>query len=308
MREAYQVTAQPPPGWRVADIRCTAGRPATSSGPAASRGPSGATAAPGGAGGAAVDASAGTASLRLAAGETLTCVFTVDPPQDPPGLTLRVIATESGGDQTGGNRSGGDQAGPAGTFGIRVHSPAQERELSVTVPGDGSAAVAAGADLSQLTPGTHRVSLSPPVGEGWVLAGAACGGTEISVDGWTVPVPVTSGAATSCVLRVARPAARLSLRMVTAGRAGAGAFVVMPAAGGGTAGGGTGWAARAAPTGNGLPSGGRDLPPALKAGTWSPPRATTAGAGGRWIAWVRGRPETGTRQWAAPPVARAPRW
>ncbi|MEV8513908.1 hypothetical protein [Dactylosporangium sp. NPDC051484] len=191
------IVSRTPPGWTLADLGC----------------------AKSGAGHSlvAADVPTGQATVTPAPGEIVTCTFIYTPPPSPPGLTLRLYSDS-----------------PGGAFGLSVADPSggASRQLSAAPPGDGSAAVATGADLGALPPGAYAVALTAPAGESalWSLAGVGCGDQELKPDGMAVTVNVTTAAPADCALRVSRKAGSLELRGVTVGGTGAASFAVTPRA------------------------------------------------------------------------------
>jgi hypothetical protein len=225
----YELTAQLPDGWRVADLTCAASRPG---GAAKST--------------AATDPGAGKATVTLAAGETVTCTYSVDPPAVRPGLTLRVHGE-----------------GGAASFGFGLDGPGGPRTLTADPKGDGSAALAGGADLSGLTAGAYTVTVTMPGAE-WKLAGVTCNGANVRANGLAATVTLADGVPQECLLRVVRTAGSLRLRLVTVGGVATGGFAVVPA-GSGT----PGWSASAKPSGNGMPTDAAgDLPKQIPFGTY----------------------------------------
>ncbi|MER7005599.1 hypothetical protein ABT297_21490 [Dactylosporangium sp. NPDC000555] len=191
------IVSRTPAGWTLADLGCAksgAGRSLATT-----------------------DVPTGQATVTPAPGEIVTCTFTYTPPPSPPGLTLRLYSDS-----------------PGGAFGLSVADPSggTPRQLSAAPPGDGSAAVAASADLGALPPGAYPVTLTTPAGEAalWSLAGVGCGDQELKPDGMAVTVNVTTDAPTDCALRVSRKAGSLELRGVTVGGTGAASFAVTPRA------------------------------------------------------------------------------
>ncbi|WP_432985717.1 prealbumin-like fold domain-containing protein [Dactylosporangium sp. CA-233914] len=189
------IVSRTPAGWTLADAACTksgAGRSLTTA-----------------------DVPTGQATVTLAAGEVVTCTFTYTPPASPPGLTLRLHSDV-----------------PGGAFDLAVADPAggPARHLSATATGDGSAALATGADLTTLLPGAYPVTLTAPAGDAaaWSLAGVGCGDQEIKPDGMAVTVMVATDVPADCTLRVTRKAGSLELRGVTVGGTGAASFAVTP--------------------------------------------------------------------------------
>ncbi len=195
--EPYDVQARLPDGWRLADLSCAARR---ASGAAKSK--------------ATTDPGAGKASVTLAAGETVTCTYTVDPPEVRPGLTVRVHS-EGGG----------------GSFGVTVDGPGGPQALTAEPKGDGSAALAGGADLSALAAGAYTVTVAPPGAEAaaWSLAGMTCNGKDIAPNGLAAQVTLVDGAPQDCVLRVVRTAGSLKLLVVTVGGVATGAYAITAA-------------------------------------------------------------------------------
>jgi hypothetical protein len=237
------VVSRTPAGWALTDLTCTktgAGRSLT-----------------------ATDVPTGQATVTLAAGEVVTCTFTYTPPASPPGLTLRLY-----GDSTGG------------AFNLSVAGEGGPRLLTATPTGDGSATVAAGADLSTLLPGAYPVTVTAPAGETavWSLTGVGCGETELKPDGLTVTVLISADAPTDCALRVSRKAGGLELRGVTIGGTGAASFAVTPRKEGAP-----GWSGVATTTGLGVAAIAQgDVPQALPFGEYLvtpiPPISTVDGS------------------------------
>ena len=202
--DQQQIVGEVPPGWRLAGLSCAAVR-------------SGGVAT----GTSVVDVPAGRAELRLGARETTTCVYTYEPPAVPAGLSVMVFS-----------------AGGGGTFGVSVGGASTGASWSLTASpaGDGSASRATGGDLTAIGPGTYTLTVTPPTGQGggaWQLAGVNCSGAELTPNGLSVAVPVTTGAPLGCVLRVTRPVAALRLRVITTGGVASAGFAVAPFAGAG---------------------------------------------------------------------------
>ncbi|MFI5906625.1 hypothetical protein [Dactylosporangium sp. NPDC051541] len=243
---AGTVTARTPAGWTLADVGCTksgAGRSLT-----------------------ATDVPTGTATVTLAAGEVVTCTFTFTPPPSLPGLTLRVYSDT-----------------PGGTFDVAVADPAggAPRHLTASATGDGSAAVATGADLSALLPGAYPVTVTAPAGDAaaWSLTGVGCGDQELKPEGWTVTVNVTTTAPADCTLRVSRKGGSLELRGVTIGGMASASFAVTPRGSSGPA-----WSGVATTTGLGVAAIAQgDVPGSLPFGEYLvTPIAPISTAEGSW--------------------------
>jgi hypothetical protein len=240
----YAVQGALPAGWSVADLACAVSRPG--GGPASST--------------ASTDPGAAKVAGALAAGDLVTCVYTVTPPAAPPGLSLTVYA-ENG----------------SGTFGLSVEGADAPRALSAAVAGDRSAAAATGADLTALPAGGYTVRVVPP-GDQWSLAAASCNGENAPVDALTARVTLTAGVPLTCALRVVHRPAALRLRVVTANGVGGAAFSVVPADRPGD-----GWYAAATTTGYGVSAAATgDLPAQLPFGAYLvtpvPPSSTVDGS------------------------------
>jgi hypothetical protein len=252
-----QIVARVPVGWRLADLSCAK----TGSGASV----------------ATTDLATATANVTLSPGEIVACTYTFDPPVTATGLTLRVYT---------------DRAG--GTFGLTLDGDGGARTLSASPAGDGSAALATGADLTTLTPGQYTVTLTPPGGQAdvWSLTGVYCG-AEVKPDGLTATLTLAIDKPLDCVLRVARKAGSLDLRAVTVGAVGSIAFIVTPLSGS------TGWAPIATTTGFGVPTPAEgDLPAALDFGSYLiMPLAPKSTVEGTWkltsLACDPGEPGTG---------------
>jgi hypothetical protein len=246
--DAYDMQARLPDGWRLADLACAASR---GSGAAKSK--------------ATTDAAAGKASVTLAAGETVICTYTVDPPAVQPGLTVRVHSDGGG-----------------GSFGVTVDGPGGQRALTAEPKGDGSAVLAGGADLSGLAAGAYTLTVAPPAADAaaWSLAGMTCNGADIKAQGLAAKVSLGDGAPQDCVLRMVRTAGALKLRIVTVGGTTTGTFAVAPAGAAAAT-----WSQSATTPGSGVPvdmSG--DLPGRLPFGTYevtSPAPLSTVDGGWR---------------------------
>lgn len=164
-----------------------------------------------------VDQSTGRANLTVLAGQTVTCTYTFEPPPaGGPGLSLRMFG-----------------AGGSGTFTLAVTGAAGNpvqgfASARATVAGNGSAVAVTGYDPAAVAPDTYNVTVVPP-GEGWRLDGASCSGIDIAPSAFTVRIPLISGGAVECVLRVERLRPSLTLRVATSGWVGTAGFVVAPA-------------------------------------------------------------------------------
>jgi hypothetical protein len=246
------IAARTPAGWTLADLGCT------KSGAGQSL--------------VATDVPTGRATVTLAPGEVVTCTFTYTPPPSPPGLTLRVYSDVAG-----------------GAFNLSVTDPfaGGPRLLSAAPPGDGSAAIATGADLGTLLPGAYTVTLTAPAGEtaAWSLAGVGCGEQELKPDGMAVTVMLAAAAPADCTLRVARKAGALELRGITVGGTGAASFAVAPHTQGVA-----GWSGVATTTGPGVAAVAQgDVPQSLPFGDYvvTPvPPISTADGGWRLTAFA----------------------
>jgi hypothetical protein len=186
--------------------------------------------------------------VTLAAGDTVTCTYTVDPPAVRPGLTVRV-QSEGGG----------------GSFGVSVDRPGGPQALTADPKGDGSAALAGGADLSGLTAGAYSMTVTPPAAEAaaWRLAGVSCNGADVAVNGLAGTVSLTEGVPQECVLRAVRSTGSVRLKLVTVGGVATGAFAIAPddAA--------TSWSMSAITSGYGVPADASgDLPKQLPFGSY----------------------------------------
>jgi hypothetical protein len=239
------VVSRTPAGWTLSDLSCAktgAGRSLT-----------------------ATDVPTGTVTVTLAAGEVVTCTFTYTPPVAPAGLTLRLFGDAPGGAFTVSVAPGGGADPP--------------RLLQAAPTGDGSAAVATGADLSTLLPGAYPVTLTAPAGEAaaWTLAGVGCAGTELKPEGLSVTVMVAAGTPTDCTLRVTRKGGAIQLRSVTVGGIGAASFVIAPRTQGTP-----GWSGVATTTAFGEAAIAQGVPAALPLGEYLvtplPPLATVDGS------------------------------
>ncbi|MET7425320.1 hypothetical protein [Dactylosporangium sp. NPDC005555] len=239
------VVSRTPAGWTLTDLSCAksgAGRSLTTT-----------------------DVPTGAATVTLAAGEIVTCTFTYAPPVAPPGLTLRLFGDAPGGAFNVSVASGGGADPP--------------RLLQAAPTGDGSAAVATGADLTTLLPGAYPVTLTAPAGEAdaWSLAGVGCGATELKPEGLSVTVLVAAGTPTDCTLRVTRKGGTIQLRSVTVGGIGAASFVVAPRGQGSP-----GWSGVATTTAFGEAAIAQGLPATLPLGDYLvtpiPPLATVDGS------------------------------
>jgi hypothetical protein len=187
--EVHRLRPQLPAGWRIAGLTCAAAR-------------------------ATADQNAGLANVTLNPGEAASCVFTVEPPAAPPGLTIRVTA-DSG----------------ATRFDITAKGAGQEFRLAANPRDDGSAAVATGADLTAAPPGAYDVTAIPPAAEAklWSATGGACNGAPVALREWTLPVQLAAGAPLDCVIRVRRQQGSVTLRAATAAVAASAGFVLVPA-------------------------------------------------------------------------------
>jgi hypothetical protein len=237
-----QIVAHTPADWRLAELSCsTTGAGQSTTG---------------------TDLIAAVSQVTLAPGEIVTCAYTFEPPPSPAGLTLRVFSDL-----------------PGGQFGVAVNGDGGPRALRAEPPGDGSAVLATGADLSALTPGQYAVTLSPPATDAslWTLSGIACNGTEVKPGGLTATVTLAGAAPVDCTLRVSHKQGTLDLRAVTVGGVASAAFAVVPV------GGGSDWSAVATTTGFGVPASARgEVPAALRLGSYlvTPlaPRSTVEGS------------------------------
>jgi hypothetical protein len=194
--EPYTVQARLPDGWRLAELTCAASRPG---GTATST--------------AGADPGTASASVALAAGDTVTCTFSIEPPPAPPGLSVRVFSDGGG-----------------ATFAIGVEGAGSTLPLTAGPAGDGSAAPATGSDLTALPAGRYTVAVTPPAADSalWTLSGAACAGADVGVDGLTAAVTVAAGVPLECVLRMTRRTGSLRLRLSTTGGVATGGFAVAP--------------------------------------------------------------------------------
>jgi hypothetical protein len=272
----YAIQPQPPAGWRVAEVACTASRPDGASPTSAWN----------------VDVPTGTASVTLATGDAVVCAYSLEPPAVPPGLTLRLFSPGAGAAFGVTLAAGAGQPGqPGQSPGQPGQSPGQpgqpgqspgQQALTVTTGGDGAAVTATGADLTTLASGGYTVTVAPPAVEaaGWTLGGALCNGTAAAVSGMTATINVATGVPLECVLRLTRKPPAPVLNVVTAGDVATAAFAVIPVD---TA--SAGWWAAVNTTGSGTPAAATgDLPPGLPFGAYLitaiPPRSTeTSGWG-----------------------------
>ena len=189
----YSVAAEPPPGWTVASLTCTATR--------------GSSDAPGLSG---IGTAGAAATVALAAGDTVTCTYALVPPPVA-GLVLRAVAEEG-----------------AGTFSYAVRGPVAG-DLVATTGTPGDPVYAAGADLSAPPAGWYTVTEGPPPADAgaWHLASVLCDGRPVPVTGLTamIDVPV-AGAPRDCVFHNIRDQGGLTLRLATTGDAGEAFFAV----------------------------------------------------------------------------------
>ncbi len=237
---SYTVLAQPPTGWRVADLSCVGSDKAT------------------------VDVPAGKVTIALAARDTVTCTYSIEPPPAGTGLTLRVF--------TGGV--------PA-AFGLAVDGAGGRQSAAAVTTAEPNAVTATGTDLSGLSAGPYTVTVTPPAAEAatWALTGAACNGRPVRVTGMAVRLDLVAGIAADCVVQLARRTPTPRLRAVTAGGVAGAGFAIVPAD---TA--AAGWWAAANTTGYGVAASAAgdlptDLPPGDYLVTAIPPRS---GLDGGW--------------------------
>jgi hypothetical protein len=199
--EPYRLQPQLPAGWGLEDATCAASS-------------------------AKVDPATGRADVTLVAGENVTCAYVLAPPAAPAGLTLRAFADGGAGAfaLTVAGASGNPSGGTGG-------SGALSATLTAAPRGDGSAVAATGADLSGLPAGQYTVTVTFPATDAsqWSLAGAACNGTPVSPRERTVAVTVGAGAATDCVLRLARKQGSIALKVVSQGGVAVAGFGLAPA-------------------------------------------------------------------------------
>ena len=178
---AYTVTAQPPPGWAVAGLTCTATRPDGTPGTSTATvvGP--------------------TANLVLTGGETMACGYTIAPPAVPR-LNLRAV-TENG----------------VGTLGFTVTGAAGTAALSATTAGEREPVPATGVDLNALPDGAYTVTETLPAADAaaWRLASVVCDGVAAPISGLTATVTLEPGATHDCVFRNVRTPGSLRMRLVT---------------------------------------------------------------------------------------------
>lgn len=189
--DPYPLVAQPPAGWKVADVACAVTR--------SSGGQAGSTAT--------TDVPTAKVVIVLAPRDQVTCTFTVDPPPVPAGLSLKVYT-----------------AGAAAPFQVRIGT----QTLTATTNTEPVPAAVSGADLSTLAAGTYTVAVASTA-TGWTLTGAVCNGAPIQASAATVPVNLVDGVPTECALRVVvRPPAP-KLNVITKGGVASGGFSVAPA-------------------------------------------------------------------------------
>lgn len=240
--ETYRFAPQLPPGWRLADVDCSASKQV-------------------------VDLGTGRVDVTPVGGESVTCSYAVTPPTAPAGLTVRALSEGGGGTFGVVVASGTASAPPSpGTGGAGGGSAPGVRVVSVSPTGDGDAATATGADLSGLPAGQYRLTVNPPAAEAdlWTVGAAACNGSPVTVQGRAVQVTVGSGAVTDCVLRLVRKQGSASLKVVTEGAVATAGFALLPLS---TA--EPGWSASATTTHAGtVAAAAGDIPGSLPFGTY----------------------------------------
>ncbi|GIJ53553.1 hypothetical protein [Virgisporangium aurantiacum] len=241
--QTYRFRPVLPPGWRLADVSCSASRQV-------------------------VDVGTGQADITLIGGENASCSYAVTPPAAPPGLTIRALSEGGGGTfgivvASAATTSSSPSAGTGGTGG---GSAPGLRVVSATPTGDGNAAVATGSDLGSLPAGQYRLTVNPPAAETdlWTVGAATCNGSPVTVQGRAVQVAVGSGVVTDCVLRLVRKQGSAGLRVITQGAVATAGFALLPLS---TA--EPGWSASATTTraGDAAAASG-DLPGSLPFGTY----------------------------------------
>jgi hypothetical protein len=240
--ETYRLRPQLPPGWRLADVSCSASRQV-------------------------VDLGTGQVDVTLVGGENVTCSYAITPPAAQPGLTVRALSEGGGGTFGVVVASAAADASPSpGTGGSGGGSVPGIRVLSASPAGDGNAVTATGADLGSLPAGQYRLTVNPPVAETdlWTVGAAACNGSPVTVQGRAVQVTVGSGVVTDCVLRLVRKQGSASLKVVTQEAVATAGFALLPLSTSEA-----GWSASATTTRAGdVAAAGGDLPGSLPFGTY----------------------------------------
>jgi uncharacterized repeat protein (TIGR01451 family) len=187
--EPWTFKEEIPPGWSLTGLACTSAT---------------------GTSGTATDLTTGQTSVRLGAGDTVTCTYTDR--ATPPAAGLLLAKRTLGG---------------VGTFGFTVSGPDTARQR-ITTRIAGLPQI--GAPL-QGTPGTYTITESPPrrtAAGHWVSEGATCGGQAFGPLK-TVRVTVTDGAGAGCVFTNRFvPAGRLTVRKVVVGATGTARFQIHP--------------------------------------------------------------------------------
>jgi hypothetical protein len=194
--DPYPLVAQPPDGWKVAAIACSVSH--SGGGSAAST--------------AVTDPPAGKVIIVLAPGDLVACEYTVDPPAQPAGLSLKVYA---------GGIAAPFQVGVAGATGTQA--------LTATTTTDPVPVAVTGPDLSTLAAGTYAVAVGTTAA-GLVFTGAVCNGGQIQATAAkSVTVNLVAGVAQECVLRVSGTPPSPRLNVLTKGGVATAAFAVAPA-------------------------------------------------------------------------------
>lgn len=185
--EPWTFREEVPPGWSLTGLSCTSatGTSVTTT-----------------------DLAAASTSVRLGAGDTVTCTYTDRPTPPPAGLVLAKRTL-----------------GGVGTFGFRVTGPdATRQSITTTVPG-----LPARGEQLQGTAGTYTVAETAPArtpAGRWILQGVACGAKSF---GPREPVrgTISAGQGIGCVFTNRFiPAGYLRVRKVAIGATGTARFQI----------------------------------------------------------------------------------
>ncbi|HEX4520260.1 MAG TPA: DUF11 domain-containing protein [Gaiellaceae bacterium] len=187
----WSVNEMVPPGWFLADLTC-----ASQSGKSTT------------------NIAKATATITLAAGDTVTCTYSDS--QTPPTGGLSLSKTTIGG---------------TGTFGYTVSSSSggsvATATATTTKPG---VEVAATPATLQLAPGSYKIAESMPKVDGgtWTLTAVSCDGKSLPASS-PVTVTITSGTGAACSFEnTFVPAGAITIRKKTIGDTGTAGFTIFP--------------------------------------------------------------------------------
>lgn len=175
----YTLTVAEPPGWALANVACSGASPTT------------------------VVPGNPTVAVALAAGDTVTCEYTM---AAAPIVGLVVAALSLNG---------------AGVFNYTVAGPAP-MALTATTAADGQPALAAATVGGPAPPGQYTITQTPVAG--WTLAAVICAGQPQPVAGDAVTLTLAAG--TYCLFRNERAAPSVKVQLATGGGTGRGGFLL----------------------------------------------------------------------------------